>query len=111
VPGRPLAEVMVIQTDADAVIREYVSGKLSFRGMRSTLFTPKDRVRGNVPRIHHNMWSAEQLIRDYRVLDFEATQLDAGSWALDTHDALCEEDVLRDRGKRIRNLGVGATKR
>ena len=102
--------VVVVQTDAEAVIRQYVAGRLSFRTMRATLFTPEDRVRDNPLQIHHSMWSARELARDFAALGFEVTTFDAGSWSFDMHDALFEEDLRRDHGKRIANLGVRATR-
>jgi predicted SAM-dependent methyltransferase len=108
---RPGGAVVVVQTDAEAVIRDYAAGKLSFRSMRSTLFTPEDRVQDNVLQTHHNMWSAEELARDFRAVGFEARTFAAGSWAFDMHDPLYDEDLKRDHGKPIRNLGVRATKR
>jgi hypothetical protein len=102
--------VVVIQSDAEALIRDYVARRLSFRSMRSALFTPEDRVRDNVLQMHHNMWSGEELARDFRAVGFEARTFDAGSWAFDMHDPLCDEDLRRDHGKAIRNLGVIARK-
>jgi len=102
--------VVVVQTDADAVIRDYVAGRLSFRSMRSTLFTPEDRIRDNVLQTHHNMWSGEELARDFRAVGFKARTFAAGSWGFDMYDPLYDEDVKRDHGKPISNLGVIARK-
>src|SRR5262249_30761089 len=103
--------VVVVQTDADAVIRDYVAGRLSFRSMRSTLFTPEDRLRDNVLHAHQNMWSAAELVRDFRAVGFEANVFEASAWGFDMHAPLYDDDLTRDHGKPIRNLGVRATKR
>ncbi|WP_394829206.1 glycosyltransferase [Pendulispora albinea] len=103
--------VVVIQTDADAVIRQYVTGQLSFRSMRSTLFTPEDRVRDNPLQSHQNMWSAEELARDFRAVGFDVETFDAGTWGFDMSDPLYPDDMTRDHGKPIRNLGLRGRKR
>jgi hypothetical protein len=103
--------VVVVQTDADGVIRRYASGELSFRSMRATLFTPADRIHGSALNAHQNMWSGDELARDLRAVGFAAETFDAGSWSFDMHDPLYDDDVSRDHGKAIRNLGVRATKR
>lgn len=107
---RPGGTVVVIQTDAEAVIRQYAAGRLSFRSMRSTLFPPEDRVRDNPLMAHQSMWSAAELARDFGAVGFHTEVFDAGSWALDTQDELHDADLARDRGKPIKNLGVRATK-
>lgn len=107
---RPGGSVIVVQTDAERVIRDYAEGRLSFRSMRATLFTPEDRVRDNPLNGHHNMWSAEELARDFRAIGFDAAVFDAGTWSLDHWDSLFPADLTQDHGKPIRNLGVRATK-
>jgi inositol phosphorylceramide mannosyltransferase catalytic subunit len=102
--------VVVVQTDAEAVIRDYAAGGLSFRSMRSTLFPPEDRVRDNPLMAHQSMWSASELARDFAALGFAVQTFDAGTWALDTQDEFHDGDLAPDRGKPIRNLGVRATK-
>jgi hypothetical protein len=108
---RPGGSVTVVLTDADLVIRDYVAGRLSFRSMRSTLFTPEDRLRENPLHAHFNMWSAQELVEDFRAVGFDAQAFDAGAWCFDMHDPLRDAEVQRDRGKSIRNLGVRATRR
>lgn len=108
---RPGGSVVVVQTDADRVIRDYIAGRLSFRSMRSTLFTPEDRLRDNPLNAHQNMWSAEELARDFRTVGFDVTVFNAGTWAFDMWDPLHPGDLARDHGKPIWNLGVRATKR
>jgi hypothetical protein len=103
--------LVVIQTDADAVIRQYMRGEISFRSMRATLFTPDDRVRDNPHNLHHSMWSAGELARDLGALGFDARVFDAGSWGFDMADALYPDDLARDHGKRIARFGVRGIKR
>lgn len=108
---RPGGAVVVVQTDAGRVIQDYTAGRLTFRSMRSTLFPPEDRLRANPLNAHQNMWSAEELARDFRAVGFEAAVFNAGTWPLDTWDPLYPGDLQRDHGKPIWNLGVRATKR
>ena len=108
---RPGGAVVVVQTDTDRVIRDYVAGRLSFRSMRSTLFTPEDRVSDNSLQAHQNMWSAEELARDFRAVGFDAAVFDAGTWGFDMWEPLYPGDLTVDHGKPIWNLGVRATKR
>lgn len=108
---RPAGRLTVVQTDADAVLRQYVGGNLTFRSMRSTLFTPEDRLRDNPKQAHQNMWSADELARDLRAIGFDAVTFDAGNWGMDMWDPLYPDDIRRDWGKRIKNLGVSAVKR
>jgi hypothetical protein len=103
--------VVVVQTDAAALLLQYQDGTLSFRSMRSALFTPEDRIASNPLHAHHNMWSAEELARDFRALGFDASTFDAGSWSFDMTDRLYPAEVHRDHGKPIRNLGVRAVRR
>lgn len=103
--------VVVVQTDADGVIRDYVAGRLSFRSMRSTLFTPEDRLRDNPLQLHVNMWSARELARDFEAVGFETATFDAGTWTYDMSDRFAPDDTRRDHGKPIRNLGVRAVRR
>lgn len=103
--------VVVVQTDAEAVIRDYAAGKLSFRSMRSTLFTPEDRLRENPLHLHVNMWSARELARDFEAVGFEATTFDAGTWGFDMTDRFAPNEMRHDHGKPIRNLGVRAVRR
>jgi predicted SAM-dependent methyltransferase len=108
---RPGGAVVVVHTDADRVIRDYVAGRLSFRSMRSTLFTPEDRLRDNPLNAHQNMWGAEELARDFRAVGFDAAVFDAGTWSFDMWEPLYPGDLACDHGKPIWNLGVRATKR
>jgi hypothetical protein len=93
------------------VIRDYVAGRLSFRSMRSTLFTPEDRLRDNPLQQHVNMWSARELARDFEAVGFETATFDAGTWTYDMSDRFAPDDTRRDHGKPIRNLGVRAVRR
>lgn len=107
---KPGGSVEIVLTDAGEVIRQWTRGELSFRSMRSTLFTPADRVGANPLNLHQNMWTADELTRDLRAVGFDVQPFDAGSWGLDMTDEFCPGDLLADRGKPIRNLGLRATK-
>src|SRR5437870_4474083 len=45
---RPGGRVLVIQTDAGEAIKLWLTGRLSFRAMRTTVFTPAQRIALNV---------------------------------------------------------------
>jgi predicted SAM-dependent methyltransferase len=107
---RTLGRVIVIQTDAGKVLEAWFSGQLSFRAMRATLFTPPSQMRANVFNMHHNMWTAEELARDFRAVGFVAETFDAGEWAYDQLDELLPEETRPYFGFPIANLGVLATK-
>lgn len=107
VPG---GSVHVVQTDAGSAIRQWTQGELSFRAMRSVLFTPADRIRINPYHNHFNMWSAEELARDFQAVGFETEIGDAGSWAFDMIDEFVPEACSRYHGTPIRNLHVVARK-
>ncbi|HVT14683.1 MAG TPA: methyltransferase domain-containing protein [Thermoanaerobaculia bacterium] len=103
-------KVIVIQTDAGEVIRSWMAGHLSFRAMRTTLFTPADRLRENPFHMHHNMWTAEDLADDFRAVGFAPETFDAGTWAYDQLDELYPDSTRRCWGVPVKNLGVIATK-
>lgn len=103
-------KVVVIQTDAGEVLRAWFSGQLSFRAMRTTLFTPPAPMRVNAFNMHHNMWTAEELAEDFRAVGFTAETFDAGSWPYDQLDELLPEETRSYWGFPIKNLGVIATK-
>jgi len=107
---RIFGRVIVIQTDVGEVLRAWSSGQLSFRAMRTTLFTPPAPMRANAFNMHHNMWSAEELAKDFRAVGFTAETFDAGAWAYDQLDELLPEETRPYFGFPIRNLGVLATK-
>jgi hypothetical protein len=107
---RTFGRVIVIQTDAGQVLRAWYSGQLSFRAMRTTLFTPPDRIRANAFNMHHSMWTAEELAEDFRAVGFIAETFDAGAWPYDQLDELLPEATRPYFGFPIRNLGVLATK-
>lgn len=102
--------ITVIQTDAADVMRLWHEGKLSFRAMRTTLFTPEDRIRENPFHRHHNMWSAEELAKDFQAIGMRAEIFDAGSWSYDQLDLLYPEETRAYHGLPIKNLGVRAWK-
>jgi hypothetical protein len=78
--------------------------------MRTTLFTPPDRLRENPYHMHHNMWTAETMAEDLRAVGFHAEIFDAGAWPYDQLDELLPEVTRADWDVPIRNLGVIATK-
>lgn len=102
--------VIVIQTDAGEVLRAWSSGQLSFRAMRTTVFTPSTPMRANAFNMHYNMWTAEELAKDFRAVGFTAETFDAGAWPYDQLDELLPEETRPYFGFPIRNLGVIATK-
>lgn len=106
----PGGSVHVVQSDAGAAIRQWCQGDLSFRAMRTVLFTPADRIRINPYHAHFNMWSAEELARDFESVGFETRIGNAGTWSFDMIDELVPEGCLPYHGTPIRNLHVIATK-
>jgi predicted SAM-dependent methyltransferase len=107
---RIFGRVIVIQTDAGEVLRAWSSGQLSFRAMRATLFPPAAQIRKTALHMHHNMWSAEELAKDFRAVGFIAETFDAGAWPYDQPDELLPDETRPYFGFPIRNLGVLATK-
>ncbi len=107
---RNFGRVIVIQTDAEAVLRAWHSGQLSFRAMRATLFPQAAQIRKNAFSMHHNMWTEEELAEDFRAVGFVAETFDAGTWPYDQLDELLPEETRPCFGFPIRNLGVIATK-
>lgn len=103
---RPGGIVRVVQTDADAIIRQYTRGELSFRSMRAPLFTPPDRLVRNPLHAHRNCWSAAELARDLKAVGLHTELFDAGSWLMDMTDPFYPDDIRADWGKPIKNLGV-----
>lgn len=106
----PGGRVCVVQSDAAAAVRQWVAGELSFRAMRTVLFTPADRLRLNPYHAHCNMWSGEELARDFAAVGFETEVTDGGAWAFDMTDEWLPEECTRYHGVPIRNLRVVATK-
>lgn len=106
----PGGRVCVVQSDAASVIHQWISGELSFRAMRSVLFTPAERLRINRFHAHCNMWSAEELARDFMAVGFETQVTEGGTWSFDMVDELHPEECLRYHGTPIRNLRVVAIK-
>lgn len=107
---RPGGKITVIQSDAGEVMRQWTSGQLNFRAMRGTIMTPADRVAGNPFNRHHQMWTAEELCRDFRAFGMRAEEFDAGGWGYDMVDEFYPEDTQVCQGVVIKNLGVAATK-
>jgi hypothetical protein len=102
VPG---GRVTVIQTDVEQVLRLWVEGKLNWRSMRSTIFTPATRLH-NPYNVHYGMWSAAELCRELECVGFRTETFDAGSWPFDMLDDLLPEYTRACHGVRIGNLGV-----
>ena len=102
--------VRVIQTDVGRLIKMWVVGEISFRTMRTPIFTPASRCHDNLLQQHQSMWSAEELVKDFQSIGMLAQAFDAGSWEYDLDDDLIPEETKKDLGKRIPNLGVIATK-
>jgi predicted SAM-dependent methyltransferase len=104
-------QIRVIQTDVGKVIRMWIDGKISFRAMRAPIFTPASRCESNILQQHQNMWSAEELMRDFQNFDFEVEEFDAGFWLYDIEDDIFPEESKSFFGIPIPNLGVLATKK
>lgn len=107
---KPGGRVVVVQTDAAQVIKQWLTGQLTFRAMRATIFTPEDRIGTNPLNRHQNMWSADELARDFQHLGFTVSTFGAGSWPYDFTSERFPEDFESCQGVPIQNLGVIATK-
>lgn len=102
--------IRVVQTDAGKVIKMWVAGEISFRSMRTPIFTPANRCENNILQQHQSMWSQEELAKDFESLGFKVETFDAGHWYYDMDDDLLPEETKDDIGKAIPNLGVLAIK-
>lgn len=102
--------VKIIQTDTGRLIKMWVDGKISFRTMRTPIFTPANRCESNILQQHQSMWSQEELIKDFNSIGMKAEGFDAGHWQYDVEDDIIPEETKKDFGKDIPNLGVIATK-
>ena len=65
-------EIKVIHTDAGEVLKLWKDGVLPFRSMKKTLFPPADYVAWNPLMAHQNMWTAEDLAKDFFPLKFSS---------------------------------------
>jgi predicted SAM-dependent methyltransferase len=102
--------IKVIQTDVGRLIKMWVDGEISFRTMRTPIFTPANRCVSNILQQHQSMWSQEELIKDFQSIGMQAEGFDAGYWQYDVYDDIVPEDTEKDFGKNIPNLGVIAKK-
>jgi predicted SAM-dependent methyltransferase len=102
--------IKVVQTDIGRLIKMWTDGKITFRTMRTPIFTPANRCGPNILQQHQSMWSQEELIRDFQSIGMKAEGFDAGYWQYDVDDDIFPEDTEKDFGKDIPNLGVIATK-
>lgn len=107
---KPGGIIRVQQTDSGKIIKMWTDGQISFRSMRTMIFTPANRCSGNMLQQHQSMWSEEELIRDFESFGFECSTYDAGVWNFDMKDDIIESDTNPDFGKQIPNLGVIAKK-
>lgn len=103
-------KIKIVQTDIGQVIKMIVNNEISFRSGRSTIFTPASRCSSNILQQHQNMWSAEELAKDFKEFGFKTEIFDAGYWIFDIDDDILKEENCKDYGKHIPNLGVIATK-
>jgi len=108
---KPGGQIRVVQSDARGAIELFNQGKLSFRAMRTILFTPKDRILQNQYHRHHQMWDAEELRRDFEAIGLEAETFDAGTWRFDTADEFYDDELRACHGVPVANLGVIGTKK
>ena len=102
--------IKVVQTDAGEAIKMWNNGSISFRTMRSLIFTPANRCKTNILQQHQSMWSQEELIKDFESLGMKVEGFDAGCWFYDAEDDIIPDETKKDLGKQIKNLGVIATK-
>jgi predicted SAM-dependent methyltransferase len=102
--------IKVIQTDVGRLIKMWADGEISFRTMRTPIFTPASRCHDNLLQQHQSMWNADELIKDFESIGMSAKSFDAGYWKYDLDDDLVPEDTKKDFGKLIPNLGVIASK-
>ena len=102
--------IKVIQTDVGRLIKMWIEGEISFRTMRTPIFTPASRCYDNLLQQHQSMWNAEELVKDFQSIGLSAEEFDAGFWKYDLDDDLIPEETKKDFGKKIPNLGVIATK-
>lgn len=107
---RPDGIVRVVQSDIGAVLRQWLRGELPWRAMRTVLFTPEQMLRVEPLRVHYNMWTPEELARDFEAIGMRTSTFDAGSWRYDHLDPFFPEETRRCHGTPIQNLGVLATK-
>lgn len=102
--------IRVVQTDTGEVVKMWARGELLFRSARTALFTPANRCIDNMLQQHQNMWTAEELCKDFEFFGMKAETFDAGGWSFDMQDDLYTNITECDYGKTIPNLGVLATK-
>lgn len=102
--------IKVVQTDVGKLIKMWINDEISFRAMRSPIFTPASRCHDNLLQQHQNMWNQEELVKDFQAIGMIASGFDAGSWKYDLDDDIIPAETQSDHGKLIPNLGVIATK-
>lgn len=102
--------IRVLQTDVGKLIHMWINGDISFRTMRTPIFTPANRCDINNLQQHQSMWSEEELMKDFKSFGFKVTKFDAGAWFYDVDDDILPDETEKDKGKQIPNLGVIATK-
>lgn len=103
-------QIKIIQTDVGRLIKMWVNGQIGFRTMRTPIFTPASRCDANHLQQHQNMWSQEELIKDFESIGMKVKGFDASYWVYDIDDDLIPNETEVDKGKLIPNLGVIATK-
>ena len=103
-------KIRVVQTDVGRLINMWFNGEICFRSMRTPIFTPATRCKSNSLQQHQNMWSEEELIKDFISIGMQAEGFDAHFWEYDVEDDMLPEETEKDYGKHIPNLGVIATK-
>lgn len=107
---KPGGKIKIVQTDVGRLIKMWVNGNISFRTMRTPIFSPANRCASNILQQHQSMWSQEELIKDFQAIGMQAEGFDAGCWQYDVDDDIIPEETKKDFGKNIPNLGVIATK-
>jgi predicted SAM-dependent methyltransferase len=107
---KPKGKVVIILTDAEAVIKQWINGVLSFRAMKKTLFPPSEWLKNNPFMSHQNMWSEADLIDDFEAVGFFVKTFDAGYWNYDLPDEFFPESQSDYWNVHIKNIGIEAYK-
>lgn len=102
--------IRIQQTDSGKIIKMWTDGEISFRSMRTMIFTPANRCVNNTLQQHQSMWSQEEMIKDFEAFGFLCSTYDAGHWQFDMQDDILQSDTDPDFGKDIPNLGIIAQK-
>ena len=107
----PGGQIRIIQSDIGNALKQYERRELSFRALRAIIFPPADRLQVNPLNQHFQMWSEEEMVKDFEAIGFDVQTFDAGSWPFDNTDEIAPKEMVSFFGTPVKNLGVLATKR